>query len=203
MQTFLAMITLMDSGAHPDQGLPGQPPGIWPSPGHPAHPIAPGGRPPGIWGGPPLYPDQGLPGSQPHPSHPIVIPPGALGPGQPTHPIYIPPIASTGPGFPTQPIYIPPGAIAPGVPTHPIVIPPDQLPHPSHPIAPGGAPPRPDQGLPGAPPQPTHPIVIPPVPPTEASDKALVLVVTADAEPVWFVIDKNDGLKPTHPQPKK
>lgn len=25
---------------------PEKPPGIWPSPGHPAHPIAPGGRPP-------------------------------------------------------------------------------------------------------------------------------------------------------------
>jgi hypothetical protein len=43
---------------YPDQGLPGWQP-------RPSHPIAPGGRPPGIWGGPPLYPDQGLPGAPP------------------------------------------------------------------------------------------------------------------------------------------
>jgi hypothetical protein len=55
----------------------GPPPGIWPSPGHPAHPIAPGGAPPGIWGGtPPNYVDIGGPGPQPHPEHPIVLPPG-------------------------------------------------------------------------------------------------------------------------------
>src|SRR4029077_935055 len=85
----------------------GQPPGIWPSPGHPSHPIAPGGRPPGIWGGPPLYPDQGLPGPQPMPTPPIYLPPGTL------------------PGTKAEaPIYIPPTGGVPGVPTHPIVIPP-------------------------------------------------------------------------------
>jgi hypothetical protein len=73
---------------------PAQPPGIWPSPGHPAHPIAPG-TPPGIWGGPPLYPDQGLPGAPPgiwpspgHPAHPIAPggrPPGIWG-GPPLYP---------------------------------------------------------------------------------------------------------------------
>jgi hypothetical protein len=81
----------------------GSPPGIWPSPGHPAHPIAPGGSPPGIWGGAPPYVDIGGPpqqGSgvwpgQGQPSHPIA--PG----GQPPHP-------SQGPGFPTHPIFIPP-----------------------------------------------------------------------------------------------
>jgi hypothetical protein len=121
---------------HPDQGLPGQPPGywggvapplpthpiapggqpptIWPSPGHPAHPIAPGGPPLGIWGGvAPPYPDQGLPGSQPHPSHPIVIPPGALAPGIPSHPIY----------WPIHPDQGLPGAQP--HPEHPIVIPGD------------------------------------------------------------------------------
>jgi hypothetical protein len=92
MQPYLALITPLSGGhpdqglppqpVYPDQGLPGQPPGIWPSPGHPAHPIAPGGRPPGIWGGPPSYPDQGLP------------PGGSVGvwpsPGVPTHP-WVPP----------------------------------------------------------------------------------------------------------------
>ena len=41
-----------------------QPPGIWPSPGHPAHPIAPGGKPPGFWGG----------AGEGFPTPPIVIP---------------------------------------------------------------------------------------------------------------------------------
>jgi hypothetical protein len=69
-------------------------------------PIAPGGAPPGIWGGtPPNYVDIGGPGPQPHPEHPIVLPPGTEKPppgiwheiefpmnpiapgGQPTHPI--------------------------------------------------------------------------------------------------------------------
>ena len=66
---------------------PSQPPGIWPSPGHPAHPIAPGGRPPGIWGGPPLYPDQGLPGSQPYPDQGLPgVPPGFWGGVAPPYP---------------------------------------------------------------------------------------------------------------------
>lgn len=39
--------------------------GIWPSPGHPAHPIAPGGRPPGIWGPTDPRPGWGLPGEPP------------------------------------------------------------------------------------------------------------------------------------------
>lgn len=35
-----------------------------------------GGQPPGIWGGPiDPYPDHGLPGAQPRPEHPIVMPP--------------------------------------------------------------------------------------------------------------------------------
>jgi hypothetical protein len=92
--------------SYPDQGLPGVPPGIWPSPGHPAHPIAPG-RPPGIWGGPPHYPDQGLPGQ----------PPGIWpSPGVPTHPIYVP---------------INPPPVDGVAPEHPIYIPV----YPSHPIA--------------------------------------------------------------------
>lgn len=134
MDSFVALITPLGGGV----------------PGVPTHPIAPGGPPLGIWGGPPLYPDQGLPGQPPRPSqgpgfptNPIVIPPDAAAPGVPTHPIYLPPYPSQGPGFPT------------------------------HPIAPGGPPPKPDQGLPGQPPRPdqglpvspgvpTHPIVYPP-----------------------------------------
>jgi hypothetical protein len=61
-------------GPYPDQGLPGQPPGIWPSPGHPDQGLPPGGV--GVW-----------------PS-----------PGHPAHPIYNPPYPSQGPGFPTHPI---------------------------------------------------------------------------------------------------
>jgi hypothetical protein len=111
---------------------PAQPPGIWPSPGHPAHPIAPGGPPPTV--SPPIYyppyPDQGLP---PFPAHPIAPggpgqppaggqPPGIWpSPGHPAHPIVLPP--GTIPGLkPEHPIYIPPAS--PGAPTHPIVIPP-------------------------------------------------------------------------------
>jgi putative membrane protein len=75
---------------------PVQPPGIWPSPGHPAHPIAPGGQPPGYWGGvAPPYPDQGLPGAPPGywggvaPPYPDQGLPGAQ-PGVPAHP-WVPP----------------------------------------------------------------------------------------------------------------
>jgi hypothetical protein len=64
-----------------------------------------------------------------------VIPPDGLGDGTPTHPIVIPPTAV---GEPTQPIYIPPEMVgppgAPGVPTHPIRLPPLV---PTHPIAGG------------------------------------------------------------------
>jgi hypothetical protein len=50
--------TLTGAGIGGGPIIPGpQPPGIWPSPGHPAHPIAP--TPPGIW------PSPG------HPAHPI------------------------------------------------------------------------------------------------------------------------------------
>jgi hypothetical protein len=76
----------------------GSPPGIWPSPGHPAHPIAPGGPPPGIWP-PPGYP-----------SPPIYYPPVGAMP-----PIYYPPVGAM------PPIYYPPGIWpSPGHPAHPI-----------------------------------------------------------------------------------
>jgi hypothetical protein len=61
----------------------------------------PGGPPLGIWGGrPPPYVDIGGPGPQPHPEHPIVLPPVDPGgppvqiwpsPGHPAHPIVLPP----------------------------------------------------------------------------------------------------------------
>ena len=102
------------------------PPGIWPSPGHPAHPIAPG-TPPGIWGGPPAYPDIGGPGWQPRPSHPIApgSPPGIWG-GPPLYP-------DQGlPGAP--PGYW--GGVAPPYPTHPWVPPAGQeIPPPPEEIA--------------------------------------------------------------------
>lgn len=60
-----------------------------------------------------------------HPSHPIVIPPDIVPPGEPvypSHPIYLP-------GTPTHPIYNPP---------YPDQGLPGQPPYPAHPIAPGG-----------------------------------------------------------------
>jgi hypothetical protein len=76
----------------PGYGIPVPPP-VWPPP-VPAHPIvpAPPGTPPGtIWPPvidnslpkPPAYPDNALPGDQPHPEHPIT---GLPGP-HPEHPI--------------------------------------------------------------------------------------------------------------------
>ena len=78
----------------PSPGSPSHP--IY-NPAYPAHPIY--NPPPGIWGGPPLYPDQGLPGSQPHPSHPIAPggqPPGIWG-GPPLYPDQGLPQPPTGP----------------------------------------------------------------------------------------------------------
>src|SRR5246500_655881 len=57
----------LEVGGGPMPGGPGGDVGIWPSPGHPAHPIAPGGPPPGIW------PSPG------YPAHPIVLPPESGG----------------------------------------------------------------------------------------------------------------------------
>jgi hypothetical protein len=102
----------------------GPPPQIWPSPGVPTHPIAPGGPPPTIWPSPgvpthPIYfPPPGSPpplgiwgppdmppgfwgGSlgpgvkpQPHPEHPIVLPPNL--------PPEIPPPEGGGPAIPIE-----------------------------------------------------------------------------------------------------
>lgn len=78
-----AIITGLGVGGGPmPPGEGGQPPSIWPSPGHPAHPIAPGGPPPTIWPDPRppagVWPDP----NPPHPAHPIVTPP----PGSPDQP---------------------------------------------------------------------------------------------------------------------
>jgi hypothetical protein len=61
------------SPGHPDQGLPPSGVGVWPSPGRPTHPIAPGGKPPGIWGG----------GNEPFPTPPIFIGPEVPAPEPP------------------------------------------------------------------------------------------------------------------------
>jgi hypothetical protein len=94
--TGIASITDLSVGGGPMP--PQQPPGIWPSPGHPEHPIAPGGPPPGIW------PSPG------HPEHPIApTPPTEIWPkpGVPTHPIVIPQ-PPTGPEAPPEGVKPPP-----------------------------------------------------------------------------------------------
>ena len=119
--------------------IEGQPPGIWGGP--PLYPDQglPPGRPPGIWGGAPTYPDQGLPGQQPGISHPIAPggrPPGIWG-GPPLYPDQglpgSPPGIWPSPGVPTHPIYVPinPPPIDGVAPEQPIYIPV----YPSHPIA--------------------------------------------------------------------
>jgi hypothetical protein len=78
-----------------------------------------------------LAPDQGLPGAQPHPEHPIVIPPDKW----PTHPIVLPP-GSPPPltiwgdilviwGGPWEDDEVPPSGNG-AHPEHPIVIPPSE-----------------------------------------------------------------------------
>jgi hypothetical protein len=104
---------------------PQQPPGVWPSPGVPTHPIAPGGQPPEVWPGP---------GQPAHPIAPGGAPPGIWpSPGYPAHPIAPGGGPSQGPGFPTPPIYIPitPPPDSGLSPEHPIYVPV----YPSHPIS--------------------------------------------------------------------
>ena len=90
------------------------------------------GTPPGIWGGPPLYPDQGLPGQPPRPSHPIAPgggqPPGYWGGSNP-HPDQGLPGGQG--GVPTHPIHIP-GVPDQGLP-EPTPVPPDQVTDPEIP----------------------------------------------------------------------
>jgi len=199
-QPFLAYIFPLATGGQPDQGLPGQPPGIWPSPGYPSHPIAPGGPPPVAgWtppgyqpghpiapGGQPPFPSQG-PG---FPTNPIVIPPDSIADGVPTHPIIIPPEIWPQPGVPTHPIVIPPNAIGPGKPSQPIYIPPEIWPGPG----------RPDQGLPGSQPQPEHPIYLPEVPDELPPDTLALVMVKVPGQPAQYVvINTNNEVKPLPP----
>ena len=129
MRPFLAVITPVASGAHPDHELPGpQPkppssgapdhtlPGDLPKPEHPIYyPLPPGAPVDPEYGVPIEHPDQGLPPTSPgRPTHPIQPPQ----PGAPTHPIVLPPDAGGGWG----PIYIWGGG--PGA-RPPIAIPPE------------------------------------------------------------------------------
>lgn len=167
------------------------------------------------------YPDQGLPPMQgpvdpgygisiDRPAHPIVIPPGAIGPGLPSHPIYLPvypahpiviPPDSIGPGLPSHPIYIP------VYPSHPIVIPPDAVApgYPAHPIV-LPEPPLGIWGGPWLPPYPSHPIVIPPeaiVPDTEGMFRATVYYNTgAGLQRITFSGQLPTPTEPTEPEPK-
>ena len=118
MTPFLAMITPLTQGAHPEHpiALPPQQPPRPPSDAHPEHPIV-------------IPPDAIAPGVPTHPiyipvypAHPIVIPPEAIAPGVPTHPIILPP------PHPEHPIVLPPDSIGPGVPDHPIELPPSAAP---------------------------------------------------------------------------
>ena len=70
---------------YPSTG-PVPPVGVWPGPGYPAHPIAPGGPPPGVWPAPGV------------PTHPIYYPPG-IG--------VMPPIAYPPGTHPMPPIHLP------------------------------------------------------------------------------------------------
>lgn len=121
MEPILAFIMPLQTGGAPSLPIAPQPPGIWPSPGYPSHPISPGGGPsqgPGFPtfpiapGGPPpgIWPSPG------YPSHPIAPGGGpSQGPGFPTAPIYLPIVPPPDSGLsPTNPIYVP------VFPTHPI-----------------------------------------------------------------------------------
>jgi hypothetical protein len=173
MTWYLAQLIPIGGGGHPEHPIyyppvdGGSPPGIWPSPGVPTHPIAPGGPPPGIW------PSPGYPA---HPIAPGGPPPGIWpSPGYPAHPIAPggPPVGIwPSPGYPAHPIAPggpPPGIWpSPGVPTHPIVI------VPPPPGTGEGAPPI-AVNLPIFPWTPSHPIELPPdVAPPETPDGGLI-----------------------------
>jgi len=90
MNSRLVLLTFLDGGAHPDQGLPGVP--GYPDqglPGGPVHPWLPGH----IGGGP--RPDQGLPGGRPPmaghlPAPPPVTPDNTLPTPPPGEPVQLP-----------------------------------------------------------------------------------------------------------------
>ena len=112
-QVTIQGVMTWDDAGYPSHPIApgGPPPGIWPGPGVPTHPIA--GPPPGIWPSP-GRPDQGLPGDQPgiwpgqgHPSHPISGGGYVIG-WSPTYGFVFIPLGG----------YMPPSS--PGEPTHPI-----------------------------------------------------------------------------------
>lgn len=92
-----AMITGLGVGGGPivpPDGGGGKPPvGIWPGPGDPDYPGG-GPKPPTVWPGPgdPDFPGGGKPPD-------IGPPPGGGDPGSPTHPINLPPDALGDTGF--------------------------------------------------------------------------------------------------------
>ena len=102
-------LQVVDTGARPDNTLPGDLP-------RPTHPIY----------YPPVYP-----------AHPIIIPPDGIAPGVPAHPIYIPPGIWSGPWLPPYvDNTLPPplgfwGGYRPPYVDNALPIPPG---HPSHPI---------------------------------------------------------------------
>jgi hypothetical protein len=151
----LAYIVPLQTGGTPEHPIAGPPPGIWPSPGHPAHPISPGGGPsqgPGF----PTFPIVIPPGFPVSPSHPIVIPSPPMppvgiwpSPGRPEHPI------SPG-GGPSHPIVVPPDVdVWPpnAKPEHPIIVPPPTTIWPPLPVHPIILPDPPTDGSPPKPPE--------------------------------------------------
>lgn len=179
--SFYALITPLGRGAgggdeRPDQGLPGQPPGVN-IPIFPANPIV-------------IPPDSIAPGV---PEHPIYIPPSVDIPGFPTPPIYIPPDAIA-PGVPSQPIFYPPapdntlpggGGSGEG-PSQGGERPDNTLP-PSGGPSQGGE--RPDNSLPPV-------ITFPPLPDIPDDAKGVVLVKLRGQEAEWMYITEDDELKP-------
>jgi hypothetical protein len=89
-----------------------EPPEIWPSPGHPSHPIAPGGQPPGIWQPefptPPIALPEPPPGiwPPPTPAHPIAPLPPTVNPPMPPGQVW-PPIQGAPAGKFVVLVYIP------------------------------------------------------------------------------------------------
>jgi len=135
-------VTVLQTGEHPDQGLPG----MGGRPGHlpawPERPVDPGF---GVGGARPGHrPDQGLPGNPNFPDNSLPsTPPPQLLPGYTLVLVRTADMkwhyAAVSPGTPVQPLPPHPDQGLPGQPPAP-----DQG-LPGHP----GVPPRPDQGLPG------------------------------------------------------
>jgi len=193
---YIQFVERPGSPGSPDQGLPGQPPGIWPGEGYPDQGLP--GQPPGIWPSP-GHPDQGLPGGGWGGGHPGNRPPGSF-PGRPDQGLPKPPHLwprPPGGGLPVDPGW----GVGGG--EHP-----DQ--GPIYPIDPA----HPDNALPpieGVEPPPTDPppgTIWPPLPPdVEVSGKALVLAAIQGVGYRYIVVEigtKPDQGLPSTPeaQPK-